>query len=107
MPGWYQIQAPRISSGERVGLRFPDDRRGPTLGWAPAPLFGRQNPAAGSDDPNPGAELPGNCRLLMQWTRAYAAHLYEQSAPQRIEALLEKHKLMDDDTEIPEWVRIE
>lgn len=55
----------------------------------------------------PEADLPQNCRLLMQWGRLYANFLRDKAEPAIRDKLLERHKLMDDNTEISKWTMIE
>jgi hypothetical protein len=53
------------------------------------------------------ADLPENCRLLMQWGRLYANFLRDKAAPAILDKILERYNLMDDNAEISKWTTIE
>jgi hypothetical protein len=56
---------------------------------------------------HPETELPACCRALIQWGKEYAEAIRDVAAPECLVGTLEKYRLMDDETEIGSWVRLE
>lgn len=55
---------------------------------------------------HPVNDLPESCRLLVEWARQYAQRLYCATTPDQLTPVLDRHKLMDDSTDIQSWVKV-
>jgi hypothetical protein len=51
----------------------------------------------------PLASLPPSCRRLVEWARERASLLRKSVAPDQLTEILDKHRLMDEATEISSW----
>lgn len=56
---------------------------------------------------HPVNDLPESCQRLMEWARQYAQRLYAAIAPDQLVPVLDRHRLMNDSTDIYSWVKFD
>ena len=54
---------------------------------------------------HPIDELPASCKRLIEWATGRAEAIRKSGTPERLTAVLEEHRLMDDNTDIDSWIK--
>ena len=52
-------------------------------------------------------DLPSSCQKFLQWVSDQSASIRSEISPDKLASTLDKYRLMDDDTKIDSWIRLE